>query len=92
MRRQLKKHDIAQLPNLGPVSRTMLNGAGIYSLKDIERIGPVEAFVRVEEAGFSPSLNLLWGIVGALSGMPWEMIPPELKAELKKEVAVRRRR
>ncbi len=82
---------IAQLPNLGPASEKWLNEVGLFTLKDLERVGSVEAFLLVEEEGGRPSLNLLWAIEGALQDMPWEMIPPEVKAELKAELEERRK-
>jgi hypothetical protein len=32
-------------------------------------------------------LNLLYGLYGAVHGIPWNQIPPEVKASLQEEVA-----
>jgi DNA transformation protein and related proteins len=63
-----------QLMNLGPVSTRWLASVGIHRRADLIRIGPVEAFLRVKEAGHKPSLNLLWGLAGAERGLRWSKL------------------
>jgi DNA transformation protein len=77
---------LADLPNLGPKSSQWLEDAGISSLQELQRLGPVKAFLAVENLGYAPSLNLLWAIEGALSEMPWELIEPSRKESLKHEL------
>jgi DNA transformation protein and related proteins len=62
------------LPNLGPKSRDMLLGAGIRSTRELGRLGSVAAFVKVRQSGARPSLNLLWALEGALTGLPWQVV------------------
>ena len=69
-----RNEPIRALPNLGRVSERMLARAGIVSAGALRRIGPVEAFLRVEEAGGRPSLNLLYALEGALGGRHWTHI------------------
>jgi hypothetical protein len=63
--------DPAALPGIGPKSRAML-AAGILSLDDLRRLGSVAAYARVRRTGANASLNLLWALEGALSGMRWQ--------------------
>jgi len=65
---------INTLPNLGPASGRMLAHAGITGIDDLRRIGAVEAFLRVEEVGQRPSLNLLYALEGALRACHWTRI------------------
>jgi hypothetical protein len=60
------------LPNIGPVSKRMLAGAGITSVETLQRLGSVEAYRRVRAHDPRASLNLLWALEGALTGRPWE--------------------
>jgi len=60
----------------------MLNAAGIYTRHDLEKLGPVSAYVAVIEAGCKPSLNLLWAIAGALRGEHWSKLPDDYRASL----------
>jgi hypothetical protein len=79
--------DIEQLPNLGPASASWLRSVGIRCRGDLERIGPVGAFVMVREAGHRPSLNLLWAMAAGLLGRPWTGLSPEEKRLLSRELA-----
>lgn len=56
---------------------------GVVSRSDLEKIGVVGAFNRVRDAGFSPSLNLLYALAGALIDVHWTELTPELKASLR---------
>jgi DNA transformation protein len=66
--------ELAALPGLGPESAAALGRAGIVSVAALRRIGAVRAFVRVREAGGRPSLNLLWALEGALTGVDWKVV------------------
>ena len=72
----------ATLLNLGPKSRAMLANAGIESLADLQRLGSVAAYVKVKRTGANASLNLLWALEGALSGMHWKEVAKEHRASL----------
>ncbi len=50
---------ITDLKNLGLASAERLEAVGICTKADLMRAGPVVAFKMVEQAGFSPNLNLL---------------------------------
>jgi DNA transformation protein len=76
--------------NLGAVSMTWLETVGVHTLDDIEELGVVEVFLRVQDAGFVPSRNLLWSLQGAVLDLPWAEIPPAMKAQLEREVALAR--
>ncbi|MEM7391249.1 MAG: TfoX/Sxy family protein [Verrucomicrobiota bacterium] len=78
--------EISKLDNLGPASEKMLNAAGFFTERDLQESGSVEAFKRVQEAGFAPSLNLLWAMEGVLTETPWELISHEVKNRLKSEL------
>lgn len=82
--------EIEHLPNLGPASSHWLREVGITTLEDLERVGAVGAFLLVEAESGRPSLNLLWAMEGALTDTPWEMIPPEVKADLLEELESQR--
>lgn len=65
---------LAGLPGLGPASAAMLRVAGVRSVVHLRRLGSVRAFLRVQAAGQRPSLNLLWALEGALTGVPWREV------------------
>ena len=74
------------LPNLGRASERMLARAGIVSAGALRRIGSVEAFLRVEEAGGHPSLNLLYALEGALGSRHWTHVSRTERSRLLTEL------
>lgn len=65
---------LAALPNLGAKSQAMLERAGIRTLAELQRSGAVRAYLRVRSVEPGASLNLLWALEGALSGLPWQTV------------------
>ena len=63
---------IADLKSLGPKSQQMLEAAGIRTVDELREIGSVAAFVRVRKAWPKASLNLLWALESAVTGIPWQ--------------------
>ena len=75
------------IKNMGPKSSAWLHEIGIDSLEDLEAIGAVEAYRRLKAARPTEvSLNALWGMQGAILNIHWNMITPEMKAELKAQI------
>jgi DNA transformation protein len=75
-------NEVEQMPGLGPKSRAMLRSAGISSLAQLREIGSVAAYVLVKRAECKPSLNLLWGVEGAISGEHWRDVARNHRASL----------
>jgi DNA transformation protein len=81
-----QKSEIATLRNLGEKSERRLNGIGIYTRADLERVGAVGAYCLMKDQGFAPSLNLVYAIQGAIMDLHWTDLPLMLKHQLKQEV------
>jgi hypothetical protein len=77
-----------KLRNIGPKSAAWLRQVGIHDEAQLGAMGAVEAFTRIRRAGFKPSLNLLYSLEGALTGVHWQDIPSERRAELANEAEV----
>lgn len=60
----------------------MLAGAGIDSIAQLRRLGSVRAYVRVKATEADASLNLLWALEGALTGLPWQVVAREHRLSL----------
>ncbi len=73
---------LERLPNLGPRSRVMLQQAGITTLAQLRNLGAVAAFSKVRRSGTNASLNLLWALEGALTGLPWQAVAKEHRTSL----------
>jgi len=76
------KRSLADLPNLGPKSQEALAAAGITTLHQLRKAGSVRAYARAKRAGANVSLNLLWALEGALTGLPWQTVAREHRASL----------
>lgn len=81
-RLDLKGTDVAALPGLGPTSRAMLADAGITDVPQLRRLGAVAAFARVRARSPRASLNLLWALHGALTGVDWRQVAREDRTTL----------
>ena len=73
---------IAELPGLGPRSQQMLAQAGIRTVDDLQELGAVAAYARTRRIRGGASLNLLWGLEAALSGLPWQEVAREHRTSL----------
>jgi len=72
------------MTGLGDVSVRWLEAVGIKSPQQLKRIGAVKAYRRIRDAGFKPTLNLLWALHGAINDLHWTLISPNEREELKK--------
>jgi DNA transformation protein len=73
---------IADLPGLGRKSQAMLADAGINTVTQLRRLGSVRAYAKVKATGSNASLNLLWALDGALTGLPWQVVAKEHRLSL----------
>ena len=75
------------MKNMGPKSSEWLASVGVYTLDDVARLGVVETY-RLVKAAYPDkvSLNLLYGLQAALLDLPWNELPADIKAELKRQV------
>jgi DNA transformation protein and related proteins len=60
----------------------MLARAGIKSIEQLKSLGSVRAYAKVEATGANASLNLLWALEGALTGLPWQVVAKEHRLSL----------
>lgn len=75
------------MKKLGPKSSEWLASIGIHTLDDVAKLGVVETYRRVKAAyPEKVTLNMLYGLQAALLGIRWDELPPDIKAELKRQV------
>ena len=75
------------IKNMGPKSRVWLHEIGIDTLQDLEALGAVEVYQRLKASRPTDiTLNMLWGLQAALLNIHWNMLTPEMKADLKSQV------
>ncbi|MFN0040165.1 MAG: TfoX/Sxy family protein [Burkholderiales bacterium] len=77
-----KAPSLASLPNLGPKSAGYLRSAGIRTHADLERLESIAAYAKVKRVEPKASLNLLWAIEGALTGLHWREVTRKHRTSL----------
>jgi DNA transformation protein and related proteins len=60
----------------------VLRAAGISTRADLERLGPVKAYLAAKRVEPRVTLNLLWGIAGALIDKHWSKLSAQYRSEL----------
>ena len=56
--------------------------AGITSIEQLKHLGSVRAYSMVKKVEPSASLNLLWALEGALTGLHWQEVAKEHRTSL----------
>ncbi len=77
-----KQTAFSSLPNLGLKSQQMLLSAGIPDIEALHQLGAVRAYLKVKATGAPASLNLLWALEGAISGLHWREVAREHRTSL----------
>lgn len=77
--------------NLGPKSSGWLVHAGIESIEEVRKLGPIEVCRRLRACGHPVSVVVAYALEGALSGCPWNAIPWETREALRVEFAQMKR-
>ena len=79
--------EIRKLKGLGPKSEQCLNAIGIFNKEDLEKIGAVSAYLKLNNQSImKPSLNLLYAMVGALENKHWTKVAKNDKYRLLMEL------
>lgn len=71
-------------PNIGPVLERNLLEIGIMSPEELRVIGSKEAFLRIRTRDPGACLHMLYGIEGAVRGIPDNRLPQETKEDLRR--------
>jgi len=75
---------VEHLRNLGPKSAHMLADVGIKTEADLRNVGVIDAYRRVKHAHpRRASLLMLYALQGALMDIHWNLVPDEIRADLK---------
>jgi DNA transformation protein len=76
--------ELLKLPNVGKVLEQNLLAVGIETPEQLQEIGVEEAFLRIRlHRDPGACLHMLYGIQGAILGIPDKHLPADIKQELK---------
>ena len=75
--------ELSLLPNVGKVLERNLLKAGIETPEQLKAIGAEEAFNRIRmQVDPGACLHMLYGLQGAIDGMPDKYLPDNIKKRL----------
>ena len=76
---------LSHLPNVGKVLENNLLQVGIETPEQLRDMGAEEAFMRIRaHVDHGACLHMLYGIQGAIEGMPDKLLADSTKQRLKK--------
>ncbi|WP_102379738.1 TfoX/Sxy family protein [Raoultibacter timonensis] len=74
---------LSELPNIGAHAEQQLTEVGIDTAEALIEAGAEQAWLRVKTIDPGVCLHMLYGLEGAVQGIPKKNLSPERKAELK---------
>lgn len=75
--------DLLQQPNIGKDTATKLIEVGITSYAELKEAGTEQAFLRLQTLDPGACIHLLFGLEGAVEGIPYTQLSPQKKQELR---------
>jgi DNA transformation protein and related proteins len=72
---------LAQSPGLGPKSAALLARAGVRTQQDLAAHDAAALYLQLKTMSKTVSLNMLWGLVSAQTGVPWQQVAREQRSE-----------
>ena len=74
---------LSELPNIGAHAEQQLTEVGIDTAEALIEAGAEQAWLRGKTIDPGVCLHMLYGLEGAVQGIPKKNLSPERKAELK---------
>jgi DNA transformation protein len=78
----MSKPRSSDLYGLGPFSMRILRKAGIETRAQLDKMGPLAAFIAAKKIEPQVSLNLLWALAGAATDTHWTKLPRDFRSTL----------
>jgi len=75
--------DLLQQPNIGKDTESKLIQVGITSYAELKEVGTEQAFLRLQTLDPGACIQLLFGLEGAIEGIPYIQLSPQKKLELR---------
>jgi DNA transformation protein len=75
--------DLSQQPNIGKDTESKLIQTGICSFDELKSVGTEQAFLRLQTMDPGACIQLLYGLEGAIEGIPATKLAKEKKQELR---------
>lgn len=73
---------LVNVQKIGPKSTDALARAGLATLAQLQQMGAVAGYVKVKGANENITLNMLWPLEDAFTGVPWQVVANEHRTSL----------
>ncbi|TKG97208.1 competence protein TfoX [Puteibacter caeruleilacunae] len=83
LRSETREERLSALPNIGNVLEKELIQVGIRTKAELKACGSENAFIRIRTIDENACFNKLCALEGAIQGMRWTKLSPEIKYSLK---------
>ncbi len=77
---------LSELPNIGAELEKRLLKINIRTVKDLKDTGSIGALQKLNAINHPGCINMLYALEGAIQGIRWHALAPEIKSELKKDL------
>ena len=77
------KTDLSLQPNIGKDTEAKLVEVGIRNYAELQTVGTEQAFLRLQTLDPGACIHLLYGLEGAIEGIPYSKLSAEKKQELR---------
>jgi DNA transformation protein and related proteins len=87
-----RSSELSQLRNIGPTIEQRLNDISVRTKRDLEAVGPAEAYRRIRAKHSDRMMSVcyyLYSLQGALLDVHWDDLPEDMKASLRREAGVK---
>jgi len=76
---------LSDLPNVGKVLERNLRSVGVETPEELRDVGTEEVFIRIRtQVDSGACLHMLYGIQGAIDGIPDKFLSDDTRLKLKK--------
>lgn len=75
--------DLSKQPNIGKDTELKLIESGIGSFSELQAVGTEQAFLRLQALDSGACIQLLYGLEGAIEGIPSTKLSAQKKLELR---------
>lgn len=77
------KTDLSLQPNIGKDTEAKLVEVGIQNYAELQTVGTEQAFLRLQTLDPGACIHLLYGLEGAIEGIPSTKLSAEKKQQLR---------
>lgn len=77
------KTDLSLQPNIGKDTEAKLMEVGIRNYTELQTVGTEQAFLRLQTLDPGACIHLLYGLEGAIEGIPSTKLSAEKKQQLR---------